>query len=422
MRPGRAIYARERRSDPVSRDRDRGVRPHARPDPPPAGPRTRLLLTQPLVRSYDRARTLVLGNVARATHGETVDEVLGSGDARRAFQRFALSQGPLTFVQARHRRGFDVHPPGRRRRHPLDRGRLAVRRGSGRPDVHLRPVGRAQPRDRTSGRRRRHGWVGTHGARMPSGSHNVRASYRKGLGRRGQPQAADSSPSRWTGRSASRRPPTRCPRSGGADPEPAERGPALHPGLDTHPGPRGVPARLRGLRLGPSPGSPAPTHACSRSGRVARSWSASAVPTAGEAADSTVKHLTSALRSIGRPPRPGGGGPGRDRPLPARPAAGDRAGARRRRGETARGRRSARAVRHRAPRPRRTRPRVRGHRGRGVGGGRGRRWTSTSCTGSGRRTAAEPGLAADPARVGPTAHPSAPSCSRCRELPLEVTP
>jgi predicted phage baseplate assembly protein len=38
--------------------------------------------------------------VAPATHGESVSEILGSGDASQTFQRFPLSQSPLTYVSA----------------------------------------------------------------------------------------------------------------------------------------------------------------------------------------------------------------------------------------------------------------------------------------------------------------------------------
>ncbi len=67
---------------------------------------TRLVLTAPLAHAYDRlatadpGATVVYANVAPATHGETVGEVLGSGDGSAPFQRFGLKQTPLTFVSA----------------------------------------------------------------------------------------------------------------------------------------------------------------------------------------------------------------------------------------------------------------------------------------------------------------------------------
>ncbi|MGW7018093.1 baseplate J/gp47 family protein [Streptomyces decoyicus] len=49
----------------------------------------------------DPFTTRLLGNAAAASHGKTVSgEILGSGDASAAFQRFALAQGPLSRVPA----------------------------------------------------------------------------------------------------------------------------------------------------------------------------------------------------------------------------------------------------------------------------------------------------------------------------------
>ena len=67
-----------------------------------------LVLTTVPAHSYELASLAIHANVARATHGETVDEVLGGGNAGAAFQRFTLRQPPLTYVAQRAR--------GRRRR------------------------------------------------------------------------------------------------------------------------------------------------------------------------------------------------------------------------------------------------------------------------------------------------------------------
>ena len=59
--------------------------------------RVDLTLEQPL--DLDTATAYVLGNVAAASHGESVrGEIVGNGDASAAFQRFALSKQPLTYV------------------------------------------------------------------------------------------------------------------------------------------------------------------------------------------------------------------------------------------------------------------------------------------------------------------------------------
>ncbi|NIQ57892.1 MAG: hypothetical protein GWN71_32200, partial [Gammaproteobacteria bacterium] len=46
-----------------------------------SGERTTVTLTSPLKGSYVRASVRIYGNVAAATHGESVSEVLGDGDA-----------------------------------------------------------------------------------------------------------------------------------------------------------------------------------------------------------------------------------------------------------------------------------------------------------------------------------------------------
>jgi len=49
--------------------------------------------------ALDRDTAYLLGNVADASHGETIrDEILGDGDASQAFQRFALAKKPVTVL------------------------------------------------------------------------------------------------------------------------------------------------------------------------------------------------------------------------------------------------------------------------------------------------------------------------------------
>lgn len=63
-----------------------------------------LTLTAELVNEYVRSTLKIHANVVLATHGETVQEVLGSGDASQVFQQFLLrqatSQLTLTHVSA----------------------------------------------------------------------------------------------------------------------------------------------------------------------------------------------------------------------------------------------------------------------------------------------------------------------------------
>ena len=60
-----------------------------------------LELTEELEHEYERSTVVIRANVVHATHGETVsEEVLGSGDASKPFQHFTLKKDPLTHVSA----------------------------------------------------------------------------------------------------------------------------------------------------------------------------------------------------------------------------------------------------------------------------------------------------------------------------------
>jgi hypothetical protein len=135
----------------------------------------------PLTRVYERATAVLLGNVAFATHGEAVAERLGSGDGARPFQRFTLKQVPLTFTP-------DDSPDG-------GASTLEVRVGDLRwhevPSLFARG-----PDERVYVTRRQDDGAttvqfgdGHEGARLPTGTENVRATYRKGIGRVGNVRA-----------------------------------------------------------------------------------------------------------------------------------------------------------------------------------------------------------------------------------------
>jgi hypothetical protein len=63
-------------------------------------PRTQIQLTTTLQNVYDRTVTTVNANVAAATAGSPVTELLGSGSAATPNQQFQLKQWPLTYVSA----------------------------------------------------------------------------------------------------------------------------------------------------------------------------------------------------------------------------------------------------------------------------------------------------------------------------------
>ena len=146
-----------------------------------------IVFTPPLPVALQRGSGVVFGNVAVASHGETVAQVLGSGDGSQAHQRFALMHAPLT-----HRAGGHASGEGRE--------------SGATPEFTLR-VGDVQwqrrdtlfgvgPSDRVftlNHDEHERVWVqfgdGQRGARLPSAANNLRASYRKGLGAAGNVRA-----------------------------------------------------------------------------------------------------------------------------------------------------------------------------------------------------------------------------------------
>ena len=138
------------------------------------GNRSTLKLYGNLTQRYVRSTVRINANVAEATHGETVQELLGGGDASAEFQTFKLRQTPLTYVSAANANGAA--------------STLEVRVN----DLlwHETPTLYGQEskdhvyiarRDDDSATTLQFG-DGVTGARLPSGQNNVRAKYRKGIG------------------------------------------------------------------------------------------------------------------------------------------------------------------------------------------------------------------------------------------------
>jgi hypothetical protein len=142
---------------------------------------SRLILADSLVADYRRETVVVYANVALATHGESVHELLGSGRADLPFQRFALAQEPLTHRQSADPSGAE--PALEVRVNDVRWERRATLFDS-LPDDHAYAVG-VDERARTY----LEFGDGERGARLPTGSNNVRALYRKGLGAAGNVRA-----------------------------------------------------------------------------------------------------------------------------------------------------------------------------------------------------------------------------------------
>lgn len=142
-----------------------------------------LVLEQSLQRQYLRPTVEIFANVVPATHGETVTQVLGSGSGTAFNQRFDLHRSPLTYVSAATAGGAA--------------STLEVRVN----EVLWRPVpsffaGQADDptyivRHGDDGETTVQTGDGIHGARLPTGNENVRATYRVGVGLAGE-VAADT--------------------------------------------------------------------------------------------------------------------------------------------------------------------------------------------------------------------------------------
>jgi hypothetical protein len=61
---------------------------------------TVITLDKALDNKYQRPTVQINANVAPATHGQTIGELLGNGDGTQSFQSFTLHQSPLTYIQA----------------------------------------------------------------------------------------------------------------------------------------------------------------------------------------------------------------------------------------------------------------------------------------------------------------------------------
>ena len=90
--------------------------------------RSTLVLAEGLAYSYRRSRLKISANVVHATHGESVNEVLGNGDASIANQSFILKKPPTTFLSAPTASGVMSTLEVRVERRALGRGAIAVRR------------------------------------------------------------------------------------------------------------------------------------------------------------------------------------------------------------------------------------------------------------------------------------------------------
>jgi predicted phage baseplate assembly protein len=176
---------------------------------------TRLVFTSALTHSYRLDSMTIYGNVAHATHGETVSEVLGGGDASKRYQKLGLKQSPLTYVRSA---GSATGTASSFALRVNDLLWTEVPSFYGRkPDEHVFTT-----RMDDDGKTVVHFGDGVHGARLPTGQENVRAIYRKGVGTGGNVRAGQLSTllTRPLGLKGALNP---QPATGGDEPEPRDR-------------------------------------------------------------------------------------------------------------------------------------------------------------------------------------------------------
>lgn len=135
---------------------------------------TLVFANQGLAYRYRRDSVTIRANVVRATHGETRNEVLGSGNAAAAMQVFALKQSPLTRVSAATVDGVQSTLSVQVNDMLWHETRnLAFVGADDRNFVTI-----TDDDDKT----RVIFGDGTHGARLPTGVENIVAKYRNGIG------------------------------------------------------------------------------------------------------------------------------------------------------------------------------------------------------------------------------------------------
>jgi predicted phage baseplate assembly protein len=146
---------------------------------------TVITFAEALKYTYKRDTATIYGNVMHATHGQTRQQVLGSGDSTQALQTFTLSQPPLTYVSA-----------------PTPSGAASTLEMRVNDVLWHEAAGLAElgPNDRkyitkTNDDATTHVVFGNgqRGARLPTGQNNVRATYRNGIGAPGDVTAGQIS-------------------------------------------------------------------------------------------------------------------------------------------------------------------------------------------------------------------------------------
>ena len=143
-----------------------------------SGGYTTLQFEEGLSYGYVRDTVTINANVVQANHGETVEEVLGSGDGSQANQSFGLKKPPLTYVSAATGTGSE--------------STLELRVSGIEWEEAASLYGLEATSENYIVRLANDGTTkiifgdGETGARLPTGEENVTATYRTGIGEDGE--------------------------------------------------------------------------------------------------------------------------------------------------------------------------------------------------------------------------------------------
>lgn len=146
---------------------------------------TSIQFANALAYKYNAAGVQIYANVVKASHGQTTGEVLGDGNGSQAFQKFGLHQKPLTYVSS-------PTPAGAESTLTVRVNDLAWHEADDLASLaktDRKYITQTDDADQTTvvtGN-------GVHGARVPTGSSNVKAVYRYGIGRAGNVRAGQIS-------------------------------------------------------------------------------------------------------------------------------------------------------------------------------------------------------------------------------------
>lgn len=143
----------------------------------PNGDDTMLELASPLEHTYEISSVSIAGNVVRATHGETTEEILGGGRGDTPNQTFALRKPPLTHVSAQSASGAQSTLTVRVNGVEWRQSGSFFGLGAGDQNYIVRTD--------DDGITKVIFGDGRSGSRLPTGTENVAAVYRAGLGMEG---------------------------------------------------------------------------------------------------------------------------------------------------------------------------------------------------------------------------------------------